>query len=160
MPFMSRTSKDRKSTNASAQNVSSGFLGSALAKLRRQPDTAIDDLMKRIILPSLPVSDEEMARATHQDLGQKLARQDLWEDLAARMEYADDCRLATPGGESAALLLAFGARSDVVASVEDALLDGVAPGMAGIDALEDMLRDHRGSHHCALVVALSHFDIG
>ena len=160
MPFMSRPSKDRKPSTEEGSTASGGLLANAWSLLRRQPYAALDDLMKRIILPTLPVSDEEMARTTHQDLGQKLARQDLWEDLAARIAYADDRRLTTPGGESAALLLALGARSDVVAAAEDALLDAVAPGMDGVDALEDMLLDTPHSPACALVVALAHFDIG
>lgn len=160
MPFMSRSPKDQTFTDATDAGAADGFLGGALSRLRRKPEPDLEDLMKRIILPSLPVSDEEMARATHQDLGLKLARQDLWDDLADRIEYADDSRLATPGGESASLLLAFGARSDLVAAAEDAIHDGVQPDMSGMEAMEDILLDHQGRHALALIVALSHFDIG
>jgi hypothetical protein len=160
MPFMSRSPKDQTSTDATESNAADGFLEGALSRLRRKPDPDLEDLMKRIILPSLPVSDEEMARATHQDLGLKLARQDLWEDLADRIDYADESRLATPGGEAASLLLAFGARSDLVAAAEDAIHDGMNPDMSGMEAMEDILLDHHGRHALALVVALSHFDIG
>lgn len=119
----------------------------------------IDALTKRVILPTLPVSDEEMARATHQDWGQKLARQDRWGDLAARIQYADATRLATPAGETASLLLAFGARSDAVSAAEDALHDGSHPDEAGITALEDILLEQDDHYACALVVALAHLDI-
>jgi hypothetical protein len=133
-----------------------------LRLLRRttRSDTDIDTLSKRIILPSLPVSDEEIARATHQDRGQKLARQEMWEELSRQMQYADDCRLSTPGGEIASMLLAFGARSDVVAAAEHAIADGVAPDPAGIEALEEVHADHYGDPFCALVVAMAHIDIG
>ncbi|WP_306154217.1 hypothetical protein [Roseovarius sp. MMSF_3281] len=120
----------------------------------------IDALSKRILLPSLPVSDEEMARATHQDRGQKLARQEMWTELSKQIQYADDCRLSTPGGEIASMLLAFGARSDVVAAAEDAILDGVFPDPAGMKALEEVQAEHYGDPYCALVVAMAHVDIG
>lgn len=119
----------------------------------------IDALSQRVILPTLPVSDEEMARATHQDRGQKLARQDRWSDLAEKIRYADETRLATPAGETASLLLAYGARSDVVSAAEDALHDGAEPDDAGIQALEDVLLEEDDSYASALVVALAHLDI-
>ena len=113
----------------------------------------IDALAKRILLPSLPVSDEEMARAAHQDRGQKLARQEMWDTLSEKLRYADRSRLSTPGGETASLLLAFGARSDVVSAAEDALHDGKVPDMAGIEALEEMQADYPTEYPCALIVA-------
>ena len=147
--------------------------GSVLKSLRTAmpghaglPDTSIgngldnDTLAKHVILPSLPVTDEEIARATHQDKGQSLARQENWEKLSDQIQHAEDCRLATPGGESAATLLAFGARSDVVAVAEDALFDGVEPSPEGLNALEEMLAEHYGDYACALVTALAHIDIG
>ncbi len=126
---------------------------------RRRMEQDIDSLTKRIILPSLPVSDEEMARATHQDKGQKLARQDRWGELSKKIRYADETRLATPGGETASLLLAYGARSDIVASIEDALHDGQEPDREGVDALEEVLEEEPGDYACSLVVALAHVDI-
>lgn len=131
-----------------------------LGLLRRKPETDLDSLSKRILLPSLPVTDEEMARAMHQDRGQKLARQDMWPELAQVIEYTDAARLRTPGGENATTLLAVGARADVVAAAEDALHDGVDPDPSGIDALEDMQAEHPDSYPCALIVALAHIDIG
>ena len=101
-----------------------------------------------------------MARATHQDNGLKLARQENWQELSRLIQHAEDCRLHTPGGESAAMLLAFGARSDVVAVAEDALYDEAEPSPEGIDALEEMLAEHYGDYACALVTALAHIDIG
>lgn len=127
---------------------------------RKKPPIDIETLTKHIILPSLPVTDEEMARAAHQDRGQKLARQENWQELSNQIQYAEDCRLSTPGGESAAMLLAFGARSDVVAVTEDALYDEAEPSVDGIDALEEMLAEHYGDYACALVTALAHIDIG
>ncbi len=128
--------------------------------IRRKPDLDLDTLTKHIILPSLPVTDEEMARAAHQDNGQKLARQENWSELSRLIQYAEDCRMSTPGGESAAMLLAFGARSDVVAVAEDALFDEAEPSPDGINALEEMLAEHYGDYACALVTALAHIDIG
>lgn len=151
--------RDATHTTSASQKARLGWSGT-LARLRRKPQHDLEAMTKRIILPSLPVSDEDMARATHQDLGQKLVRQEKWAELAARIEYADDSRLSTPGGEAASMLLAFGARSDVLAAAEDAIHDGMIPDPAGVEAFEDMLRDHHGNPACALVVALTHFDIG
>ncbi len=157
----------------SQSKPSSGSDAGTLSKLRRMvarppkpkgqtrvlSERDVDMLTKRVILPTLPVSDEEMARATHQDRGQKLARQDRWADLGARIRYADDTRLATPAGETASLLLAFGARSDIVSAAEDALHDGAEPSPGGIEALEDVLFEEEDDYACALVVALAHLDI-
>ena len=126
----------------------------------RKPELDIDSLTKRILLPALPVTDEEMARATHQDKGQKFARQELWEDLAEIIEYADSARLRTPGGEAATGLLAYGARADVVSAAEDALHDGAEPDGDGIAALEEIRADLPDSYPMALVLALAHVDIG
>lgn len=119
----------------------------------------IDSLAKRIIVPSLPVSDEEMARATHQDRGLQLARQESWDTLSDKIQYADHTRLATSGGETASLLLAAGARSDIVAAAEDALRDGQHPPDDAIEALEEVLDEMPGDYPSALVVALAHIDI-
>ena len=127
---------------------------------RKAPQLDSEALTKHIILPSLPVTDEEMARAAHQDNGQKLARQEKWQELSDLIQYAEDCRLTTPGGESAAMLLAFGARSDVVAVTEDALYDEAEPSPDGINALEEMLAEHYGDYACALITTLAHIDIG
>lgn len=151
-------------------------LSKAVSKLRnllpraRNPGTApargrggiedIEAMTKRVILPSLPVSDEELARAGHQERGLRMARQELWNDLSEKIRYADDARLATPGGEPASLLLAAGARGDVVAAAVDALFDGAEPDEAGLEAFENMHREMRDDYGCALVVALAHLDIG
>ncbi len=124
------------------------------------PREDIDTLAKRVILPFLPVSDEEMARATHQDRGQKLARQEMWEELSAKIRYADAARLATPGGETASLLLAYGARSDVVSAAEDSLHDGVVPQAEGLAALEEVLEEFPDDYATALILALAHVDTG
>ncbi|WP_297768417.1 hypothetical protein [uncultured Roseovarius sp.] len=145
---------DKRSFRSRARRLPD-FLG----LLRRKPRTDLDSLSKRILLPSLPVTDEEMARATHQDRGQKLARQEMWEELAQQIEHADAARLRTPGGESATTLLAVGARADVVAAAEDALYDDAEPDPSGIAALEEVQAEFPDSYPCALVAALAHIDI-
>jgi len=156
--------KTRNQSKPSSKPISKlrGLLsagGRAKLATRKMTEKDIDALTKRIILPSLPVSDEEMARATHQDHGQKLARQDRWDELSSRIRYADGSRLATPAGETASLLLAFGARSDVVSAAEDALHDNAEPDPEGMAALEDVLDEEPDDYACALVVALAHLDI-
>ena len=51
---------------------------------RKKPQIDIEILTKHVILPSLPVTDEEMARAAHQDRGQRLARQENWRNCRIR----------------------------------------------------------------------------
>lgn len=131
-----------------------------LGLLRRRPVRDLDRLMPRIQVASLPITDEELACNTHREHGQRLARQDRWEDLARLIDYADATRLHTPAGDPATLLLADGARADLVAATRDAILDGADPDPAGVDALEDILSDHPQDYACALVVALAHIDIG
>ena len=127
------------------------------ARSAREPD--LDALARRIILPFMPITDEEMARAAHQDRGQKLARQEMWEELAEQLREADLTRTATPGGESGAMLLAFGARSDVIAVAEDTLHDGKAPAPDGIDALEAVGREYPSDYAIVLIIALAHIDL-
>ncbi len=119
----------------------------------------LDRLSRNIILPSILVTDEEMARAAFQDRGLYLARQEMWDQLAQQIRQADHDRTATPGGESAAMLLAFGARSDVISMAEDALHDGVAPTPDGIDAFESVALEYPGAYPIQLIVALAHLDM-
>ena len=135
------------------------FFRTDRARGSRSTPHDLDTLSRRIILPSMPVTDEEMARAAYQDLGQKLARQEMWEELGQQIREADSRRAATQGGESGALLLAFGARGDVVAAAEDALHDGAVPAPAGINALEAVCAEHAGDYAIALIVALAHVDL-
>lgn len=162
MPFPSNQANggDRNIVSFRARSHESGRGPLSFFRRNARTEHDLDALSKRILLPSLPVSDEEMARATHQDRGQKLARQEMWEELSDQIQYADDCRLSTPGGEIASMLLAFGARSDVVAAAEDAIADGAIPDPSGIEALEEVQAEYFGDHCCALVVAMAHIDIG
>jgi len=137
----------------------------ALARLLRRfglarPQVDLDSRAQRILLPSLAISDEEHARTRLHDTGQRLARQEDWARLADRIAHADVERLQTPGGEAAAWLLAEGARADVVAAAADAVQDARAPDPAGLDALEQVGTDQPDSYPIALVIALTHMDIG
>jgi len=127
--------------------------------LRRQR-ADLDLLAQRILLPSLAISDEKHARTRLHDTGQRLARQEDWTRLADRITQADAARTHTPGGETAASLLAAGARADAVAAARDAVGDGREPDPAGLDALEQVYAGHEGSYPIALVVACTHMDIG
>ena len=123
-------------------------------------DKSLDELIRHITLASTPVSDEEIARATHQDNGQKLVRKDHWEHLSRLIRYADDARLSTPGGEVASLLLAYGARSDVVLSAEEAIRDGAEVDLSGIEAMDAIPGEFPEDYVPSLIVALAHIDIG
>lgn len=120
----------------------------------------LDVMTRRIILPSLPVADEDLARLQHWETGRLLARQDKWESLAEKITLADDARLSTPGGADEATLLALGAQSDALAAVRDALADGSSPDPAGIKALDEVIGEHPDNHAIHLIVALAHLNMG
>ncbi|MEM6375788.1 MAG: hypothetical protein AAF686_06065 [Pseudomonadota bacterium] len=110
-------------------------------------------------VPTLPVSDEELARTAHHDRGQKLVRRDAWEDLSQAIRKSDAAQRTTPGGEPAALLLAEGARNDVVAAAEDALYDRVIPDPDAMRAFSGNLRDMPDDYPSAVIIALAHLEI-
>lgn len=101
---------------------------------------------------------EDHSRDMWQAHGLRRVRQEDWRRLAGLMRSADKARKLTPGGMSVAELLAFGARADVVAAAEHALQGG-APPLSGIAALEEVLSAHRGCAMIACVVALAHMDL-
>lgn len=107
---------------------------------------------------------EDRARDDYRLRGQFLARQDRWEELSAEIIDAEHARAATPAAMQVADLLCYGARSDVVAAAEHALLDGTpskdAPLREGIEALELMLAEDTEDPIRAIVVAHAHMDIG
>ncbi|MFX0545730.1 hypothetical protein ACEWPL_009310 [Roseovarius sp. S1116L3] len=145
-------------------------LGARIGRLlpRRRPDPGrakahpqpnLDKLSRRIILPWIPLTEEETARTAFEDLGRKLARQEMWGDLSDRIIEADRTRSGTPGGESAAMLMGLGARSDVVAMAEDSLHDGMVPDRYGIDALDALEEEHPGDYPVHATLALAHIDL-
>lgn len=157
-PLAPSDAPPRAARPKSARPAALAWLARRLGLARSRPD--IDSLTRRILLPSLAISDEEHARTRLHDTGQRLARQEDWTRLADRIAQADAERLHTPGGETAAGLLARGARADAVAAAEDAAEDGRTPDPAGLDALEEVRAEHVDSYPIALVVALTHMDIG
>ena len=124
-------------------------------------DKALAERLERqLILPVAEQTDEETSRAAVQDYGQFLARQDRWGELAALIREVDIKRDATPCAMSHAELLCYGARADVVHYMEDAIFDGSNPALEGIEALEEVMHDHPGEYPLAVIVALTHADIG
>lgn len=116
---------------------------------------------------SIPCPDptaEEQARDQHQNAGLHLVRQEDWHRLSTQLHEMDDARAKTDGGTPIAELMAFGARADVVAAAEHALVTGRpahdAPLLEGIEALERELSEHPDDPMIAAVVANAHIDIG
>lgn len=128
-----------------------------------KPDVP-EDILRLLHIPICATTLDEEDCTRLRTLGQFLARQDRWCDLAAKIRMAERDRSTTPGGMPVTDLLAFGARYDVVAAVEHALSEGVcasSPAMLhGIDGLEEVLADQNSDPAIALVVALAHIDIG
>jgi hypothetical protein len=121
-------------------------------------------LEKALEVPFTTLSEDETEREDAQRMGQFLARQDRWDELSARIRQAEQDRLTTSAGMPIADILAFGARSDVILAAEDALMDGQTSSdtavLSGISALEEVLLEHRDDYAIALIVALTHIDIG
>lgn len=126
----------------------------------RLDEELIARLDKQLILPAAEHSDEETSRATVQDYGQFLVRQDRWDELSALIREVDADRRATPCAMSHAELLCFGARADLVMAAEDAILDGANPSLDGIEALEEELMEEPEDYARAVIVALTHIDFG
>ena len=129
----------------------------APAKLQPQPQEPLS-----IACPD--PTGEETARDLHQNAGLRLARQEEWETLSAQLHQLDAACAKTEGGMPIAELMAFGARADVVAAAEHALVSGRpardAPLLEGIEALERVLAEHPDDPMIAAVVAHAHIDIG
>ena len=125
------------------------------------PTRAPEDV---IAIPCPDPTAEESARDLHQNRGLHLARQEEWSTLAADLSAADADRAKTDGGMPLADLIAFGARADVVAAAEHALVSGRpaqdAPLLDGIEALEAVLGAHEDDPMIAAIVANAHMDIG
>jgi hypothetical protein len=107
---------------------------------------------------------EDRERDFHQMRGQRLARQEQWNDVARAIKAADRALRKTAGGMPIADLIGYGARADVVSACEHALLSGKpakdAPLLAGIEALESVLAEHPDDYAIAMIVAQAHMDIG
>lgn len=127
----------------------------------RLPATEADHLVH---IPVRDATEDDTECTRLRSVGQFLARQDRWCDLAAKIRMAERARSKTPGGMPITDLLAYGARMDVVAAAEHAIAEGVAPGspalLSGIGGLEAVLTEQRSDPAIALVVALAHIDIG
>lgn len=132
--------------------------------LCNDPQTDIETAASRLSIPCLEETPEDIARDRYRARGQFLARQERWSDLADEVARADSGNLMTPARMPVAELLCFGARVDVVAAVEHALLDGRperdAPLLTGIEALENMRAEDPKNLVRAIIVAQAHMDLG
>ncbi|MDK3016139.1 hypothetical protein [Pseudodonghicola flavimaris] len=137
--------------------LSAGTEGGATVP-REVPEELLD-------IPVREQSAEDRAARAARDRGLFLARQDRWEELSQELHAADLARSLTPGCTPLADHLSFGARSDVVLAVEEALADGKGRSRSnrslldGIMGLEAMRQEHRHDPYINLVLAQAHMDI-
>lgn len=107
---------------------------------------------------------EECEADLIRERGRFLVRQERWSDLAQEMRKAEARRDCTQGGLPSVDLLGFGARADVVETVEQALSSERAHDekllLDGVMGFEAALQEHKGDPMIALVVALTHIDLG
>lgn len=122
------------------------------------------ELSHRFTIPVQTQSEDERQSQDARETGVFFARQERWQDLIAAVEEADHLRAATGTGLPISELLAFGARSDVVNSVEHALHNCISaddqPLLTGVMALEGARLEMGGDPTMAAVVALTHLDVG
>ena len=157
---MPRQIKDHIPGATSPGRSASRRLAAALTGNEKLDKDLTDRLDRQLILPVAQETDEETSRAAVQDYGQFLARQDRWDELANLIREVDIRREATPCAMSHAELLCYGARADVVHYMEDAIMDGASPALDGIEDLEEVLHEYPGEYPLAVIVALTHADIG
>ncbi len=121
----------------------------------------LDALSSTLGLPVIKQSEEELERAWYYARGQKLVRQENWEQLGLEIRQFDEMRASTTGGTPIAELLTRGARNDVVRPIELALRDRTSiPSTEGIAAYHDINRTHPKDYGIALVLAYAHIDAG
>ena len=112
-------------------------------------------------LPVHDISAEEEARTALFEEGLRLARQDCWDKLGARIRAADAERRMTPAGVPEAELLADGARADAVTAATRAVGNDDAQAVAAVmDELETVLEECPSDHGVAYVLAMTHIDLG
>ncbi len=125
---------------------------------------SIENLQELLSIECPDPTAEDRMRDDHQQLGQKLVRQENWADLAKVIRKADTERTLTPGAMPIAELIAYGARADVIVAAEHAIneAESTTPKAAldGIEDLERILEDHPDDYVIASIVAQSHIDIG
>ena len=93
--------------------------------------------------------------------GQKLVRQENWEQLGQEIRQFDDMRATTTGGTPIPCILTKGAREDIVGPIEKALREkDSVPRTAGFAAYHDILRDHPTDYGIAAILAFAHIDAG
>ncbi len=128
------------------------------------PSAATADASQLLQIPVRDTTDDDDECTRLRAIGQFLARQDRWSDLAGKIRMAERARSKTPGGMPVTDLLLFGARNDVVAAAEHAIAEGVPPGspalLSGIGGLEAVMIEHDDDPAIALIVAWAHIDIG
>ncbi|MEM6760833.1 MAG: hypothetical protein AAF601_15270 [Pseudomonadota bacterium] len=116
-----------------------------------------------VIIPCPDPTAEDRARDQIQNAALRLARQEDWTCLAAQLRTYDSTREKTGSSMPVVDLMAFGARADVVAAAEHALISGApesdAPLVEGIEALECVLAETDNDPMIAAVVAAAHVDI-
>lgn len=131
---------------------------------RQEPAPVKQEVVSQLQILCPDPTAEDTCRQAHIETGQRLARQDRWDELSAVIRKADEERALTPGAMPVADLISYGARADVVMAVEHALLGGTpdrdAPLLDGIEALEHVAADHPDDYVIATIVAQTHLDIG
>lgn len=118
----------------------------------------------RLSIPVAENTDEDLDSQEALHRGQFLARQDMWSTLLAELAEADQIRAMTAAGTSVAELIAFGARADIVNTLEHGLREGLKLDdrvmLDGILEMERIRLEQKRAPLISTLVALTHIDVG
>lgn len=96
--------------------------------------------------------------------GQFLARQEMWTELSRELQKLDIERRKSLAGVPLADMMAYGARADAVSAAEHAIFEGrpsnAEPLIDGVNALERIRSGMPDDPYMAVILALTHVDIG
>ena len=124
----------------------------------------IQNLQEQLCIHCPDPTAEERLRDTNQELGQKMVRQENWQELAEIIRTADAARSLTPGSMPVAELISYGARADVVTAAEHAISEIEEKSsralLDGIEDFEHVLEASPDDYAVACIVAQAHIDIG
>lgn len=117
-------------------------------------------LRPRVDIPVRDPCPETAARDKHLSRGRFLARQEAWDELGAELRAADREGLLTPGLVPVAMLLARGARSDVVYAAQGAVQRmEPRPARAVLGAVDIAMEEQPDCPAIAYVAAMAHVDV-
>lgn len=116
-------------------------------------------LKEQLGLAVIEQSEEQLERDWYIHRGQKLVRQESWEQLSAEIQQFDKMRAVTTGGSPISELLTRGARGNIVQPIRQSLEgQNTSPTTEGLSAYQAIADAHPKDYGIAMIVAYTHID--